>query len=697
MNSSGHFPFRQLMALSAVAALFCASTASAKPAWRDVPPEQLAETKPQLDGDAAAEVIFWNIEVNDTDFPLKRTVTEYIRYKIFAPERAEQVTRLSNVDIVGYYGGATMAARLVHANGRAEEFGKDSIRERALARAGRQAGVLGWLSDTGVAIREKFLAVPGVDAGAVLDFQITRIERPGAVEAFVGQRDGVGIRQFDIRFRLAPPSDQFLNRTFVMNLQGSKLSEDRKNHIVSLTASRLPPIVAEPLVGPATDYALTILHCYEATEIDVSSRAQNVPVPGIVSTKLGAWAPYATLMNWLERDRGAPTKKLKKFAADLTASSPDPEARAQRIFREVQELYLSYVRHAPTGSDLREVESMDDVLDSRSKPDVRISVNEFVWLAVALYQAAGFDAHAVMLPDRALARFDLKSVSPVFLPQLGVAVRVGEAWRVSMPQNPVPLPFGMLPWRHEGQVGLLALERKEQFIEIPATPSGKSQIGTRSELRVQPDGTLSGTVKRRYTGQAAAQLREKLREVDAGKDRDDVVRRSLGLDEKLVEVAVTDVSDFDDPEKPIDVGYQITWANFAVHTKDRLILRPSVFHAENSSPFTASERHHPIHFPFRWQEVDETTIEIPAGFTPESPSAPPSAPGKALHYKIDLGYAREERKIVVRREFVSNILDLPAANYAALKEWYGAVQHSDQHELVFRRAPDAAVERPEAQ
>lgn len=52
---------------------------AAKPVWRPVAPEELTEAKPKLEPEAAAEVLFWNIEVDDHDFPFERTVKEYIR------------------------------------------------------------------------------------------------------------------------------------------------------------------------------------------------------------------------------------------------------------------------------------------------------------------------------------------------------------------------------------------------------------------------------------------------------------------------------------------------------------------------------------------------------------------------------------------------------------------------------------------
>src|SRR5580693_7588399 len=68
---------------------------AAKTNWDPIDPAELAESAPKIDPAAAAEVIFRKITINDRDYPDDRTVSEYVRYKVFDPEKATNITRVS--------------------------------------------------------------------------------------------------------------------------------------------------------------------------------------------------------------------------------------------------------------------------------------------------------------------------------------------------------------------------------------------------------------------------------------------------------------------------------------------------------------------------------------------------------------------------------------------------------------------------
>ncbi len=667
--------------------------AASKPNWPPLAPAELAETAPKLEPEAPAEALLVTIEVDDTDFPQERRITEYIRYKIFAPDKVEHITRISGIDSTGSTDRVELRARLTLSDGRTQEFGKESIKERTLAKKGNEGGFLGWLAGSGTEVKEKFLAVSGVEAGAILEYQITRhLASVTVVSAFTLQREGIPVRQGKYLCRLNRDTSLFGNRTFVLNMQGAKLNEDRKAHTLSLDAANLPSIVHEPFVGPVTDYALTIVSCYELYERGLISRSGKVPMPGTIEPKFGPWAPYSTLINWHERDSGWATPRVKQLAAELTQGLTDPAAKALAIHTKVQNLYQQHRRRAgPRPEERKQPNSLDDVMDVEKKPEIIRFTDEFVWLAIALYQSAGLEAHTVLLPDRKIARFNMQHVSPVFLPHKAVAVKIGDEWRFSAPQTINRMPFGVLPWEQEGQVGMLALDRKQDFIKVPPTPNEQSEITSKGKFQLEADGTLTGECTRTFTGQTAVDLRGLLRKNQKTR-REEIALTKFGFDPKVAEMKITKIEALDDAEKPLSIACRIRWPGFATRTKDRLLVRAAVFRVEAASPFTATERRHPIHFPYRWRENDRVQITLPEGFEPEAPSAPAPSPGKALHQETQISYDRAGRTLHLSRTFISNVLDVGPDFYPALKAWYDRVARTDQHEVVFsRRAEKTAA------
>lgn len=669
--------------------LACAIAAHAAPKidWAPVSAEELSNLKPQVEPEAPAEIVLWNIEVDDRNYPQDRKTTEYIRYKIFSPEKVDQITRISDIDEADSDNMFDLHARLISPSGQIREFGKESIKERNVVKHGSDGSLLGWLgSSDEQKLKERFLAISGVEPGAVLEYKITRrINEPDVFDAFQAQKEGIPVRQLEYKIRISPRTDLVTHHAFIFNNQGAKMTEDSKAKTVTFTAQNLPSVVVEPMVGPVTDYTLTILSCYESCTLYLQPRTGRVDVPDHVEAKAGPWAYVATLFDWLERDRGYQTGRVKKLASDLTAGVPDETEKARRIHRFVQMLVQNHAKGRDKAtSKSKEPDSLDDVLDWEKLPEKAFSPAEFHWLAIALYRAAGLDAHTVLLPNREFTRFNPDLVSRVFLSDFAAAVRIKNQWQFAAAQNATPLPFGQLPWQHEGAAGLLALAQQQAFIPIPCTRPDQSVIASYGVLTLDAEGTLTGDCRRTFTGQTAATLRRLLRQADTPHQQA-IARSKFGLDPRVVEVTLDNITGLDDPDETLKLEGKLRWPGFAVPTKNWLIVRPAVFRADATSPFTATSRHQPVHFRFPWEEIDWLMIQLPPGWEPEALSPPPANPGNALHHRLQYSFDKAQRMFQIRREFAVNVIDIPVPNYAQLKAWYDQVISDDRHELVFRR------------
>src|SRR5687768_1125390 len=93
---------RALRASGVVAAAFFFAAgslpAASKVNWLPIAPADLAQSTPQLEPEAPAEALLVSIDIEDSDFPRERKIVEYTRYKIFSPDKVENITRISRVD-----------------------------------------------------------------------------------------------------------------------------------------------------------------------------------------------------------------------------------------------------------------------------------------------------------------------------------------------------------------------------------------------------------------------------------------------------------------------------------------------------------------------------------------------------------------------------------------------------------------------
>ena len=259
-------------------------------------------------------------------------------------------------------------------------------------------------------------------------------------------------------------------------------------------------------------------------------------------------------------------------------------------------------------------------------------------------------------------------------------------WQFAAPRSAVKIPFGMLPWQAEGQVALVVQSNKQEFVEVPLTPAERSTIVNSGNFRLDAKGNLIGDCQRTYTGQSALVIRARLRRANAARVQG-VVRRLLAEEFKPALIRVTSVSGADDAEVPLVVAYQMRYHEFAVLTADRIIFRPSVFHAGSASPFTSATRQYGVEFPYPWEESDDVTLQLPEGYQLESKNAPPSAPGDVLSYNCDITYTAGKRQLHLQREFMSKVIGVPPPVYPRLKAWYDNMAANDQHEMVLLRMP----------
>lgn len=77
------------------------------------------------------------------------------------------------------------------------------------------------------------------------------------------------------------------------------------------------------------------------------------------------------------------------------------------------------------------------------------------------------------------------------------------------------------------------------------------------------------------------------------------------------EVTSIKLDNVDDAAKPLGTRYHLDAPRYAQVTGKRILFQPSAFRRGQASPFTASERHFPIAFPFAWKEWMTCTSACP--------------------------------------------------------------------------------------
>ena len=680
----------------ALAGTFSANAATFEP-WRAVAPTELSGRPATAASDLAAEVLFWNIRVDDSDYPNERVTREYIRYKIYDPEKSVNLTRISELTATSEgteMGSVTFLARLVLPDGTIKEFGKDSIQERDVLHSGSEQN---WLSHllgaSGTEVKEKFLAVTGIEPGAVLEFQFTRAEyHPQRLYVHVFQKNGVPIRHLEYVQQLAD-SASFIPRPFLIGgtVFHAALHNDTRKHQITVTVDDLPPLYSEPLSPPVLERSLAIAGSYVVVNDLVNTHHLQTSIT--INPKAGPWSNFASRMAFLEKDvtEGWPIEA--QLAAKLTAGSSSELEKGRRIHQYVHELYLKYV-HSPRASRplLRKyfAAEPEQVIEFDRNLDVSLQTTDFLWLAVGLYKAAGLKAQTILLPNNTVIRFDQSMTSEVFLPDICARVLVDGQWKFSQPATRQMLPLGTLPLPNVGGVGLIAQVGKTEFIDVPMPTANDSSIVNAGAFELSAEGGLTGTCTQTLTGVPAIALKTRL-EIGDDERRNRILSRNLRTEFKADAVRVTSVRGALDPDAPLVITYTIRWTNYGTVTKSRIIFVPCVFESRSQPLFPSAIRHNSLTFPNPVKVVDDFTLHAPEGYVLEAPSAPASIPGSALSITYNVSYVPVRNQILVKRTYFSTLERVDKDRYPDLRGWFDSVAKLDMHELVLLQKPAAAA------
>jgi hypothetical protein len=671
--------------------------ASGMEAWRPVSAALLQEKTPAIDPNAPAEVLEWTLKIDDSERPQRSTIHEYIRYKIFDPERAVNLTRVSATGYSNYgsdYRNVDVRARLILPNGTQKEFGKESIQERDLVKSANNGN---WVSrvfgPAGVEMKEKFLAIGAIEPGSIVEFQYqTRQDYPGPFYAFLLQRNGVPVRSLKFE-QVFADSGLYSTSATLLNSSGLDVKETAspQKTSITVTAANLPAYENETFDGPIYSRVLTFIgnyrprgerlitvHPFEAREFPPNS---------------SPWVGFATMGYLGEQDLTRPTLELKKLANTITAGATTDDERALRIHRYVRDLYQKFLKGSQNGAYRPNfaLPEAGEVAEYSKHADQHFWPVNFLYLAVALYREAGLQTQVLLLPDCNFVFFSPKLTSNVFLPGACARVLVGASWKYSMPQTEVPLPFDSLPWNNRGGVALIAQDSKAEFIDVPEAPASETDVTNSGKLELGADGSLGGRCSRVVSGEVAARVRKEM-----GNEVTDEVKRRLAdgvRDEiKADTLTVVSVDGLGEPDKPVSFDFDVHWDNYAEATKERIIFRPSVFHGLSNSLFSDDVRHNRIIFPYKWADHDNLTIQLPQGYSFEAPSIPPSQPGKVFDYEISISVYKKSNRIAFTRTFTNNGEVIPAAAYPVVKQWFDSMAESDGHELILVKAamPQAA-------
>lgn len=625
--------------------------------WRVVTPAELEMKTPQVEPDADAEAIFWEVSLDDQK-KKKVSFNHYVRVKIFTERGREKFSKFD----IPFYKGRTVeevAARVIKPDGTIINLKPEDIFEREIVKTGR------------IRLQAKSFAVPGIEPGVIVEYRYKEVIKNGSINgaSLLFQRD---VPMQRVTYYVRPYEKNYVKFDF-HNMPEIRFVQNGEGFYVG-TATNVPALKEEPYMPP---------------DDEVRRWASISYTDGGGNSGGNSWSLFGdrlveTVNRYIE-----PGKLVQQKAAELTAAGGATDLEK---LRRIYDFAQKNIRNVSYDSSISE--SQIEALKIKDAEDVLrrgVAPAGFVDLLFAsLARASGFNVSVALAGDRSENFFDpMNGFNPSYIRPAGVAIRAANNtyWYFS-PGTPY-LPFGRMNWNAEDVYVMLLGSQGQIWKKTPLSDAQQSPARRSGKFKLDTEGTLEGLVRIEYDGHQAA-VRRAAEIKDSPEKREQNIKEEIKKRISAAEITDITIENFSDAQKPLVYIFKIRVPNYAQRTGKRLFFQPGFFEYGTSPVFSSVTRTHRVYFQYPWSEEDDIEFELPKEFLLDSVDAPVAVADsqKIGNLKINLSVDKVNNQIVYRRSFYfgrGGQLLYPVVNYQGLKSLFDGFYKSDAHTITLKQ------------
>lgn len=552
--------------------------------WLPVPPEDLAmKDNPKQPG-ADAMVLYREVKVDAKN----ASVTNYLRIKIFT---AQGVKDQSDIELPYDKGEQTVQGiqgRTIRPDRSIVEFeGKPFDKEI--------------VKGSGIKYLAKTFTMPDVQPGSIIEYRY-RDQYDDRYYWSLGWTV-----QYDLFTRFASFSIKPDSSAYALPLQWRgynlepNLAIQKQGELYTLEIHDLPGIEDEQLMPPASALESKVEFYYRNDDEPPSETAEQY------------WKRIGK--KW-SGDVDRFTDKKKELAAEVAqdvSASDTPDVKLRKLYARTLKIRNVSFEDSKSEKEAKQEQikpnnNVADVLKQGSGNGMDIN-----FLLIGLARAAGFDGENVRIAPRSGMYFYPSRESSQDLSAELVWVRAGSTEYYLDPAMHY-YGFGMLPWYEEGANGVRVNKDGSTMILTPVPASSAATIVRHADVNVSNDMETAGKLQVDFTGEYAA-----TRRIDNRNEDESGRKKVLGDEIKTwlppgSTFEVTDVSNWDDVEKPISVTGTLMIPSLVSGAVQRMLMPLEPFQTAEVGYFQSLKRTNEVDFTRAYEIDDDLVIHPPLGY-----------------------------------------------------------------------------------
>jgi hypothetical protein len=428
------------------------------------------------------------------------------------------------------------------------------------------------------------------------------------------------------------------------------------------------------------------------TDIPAFEEEEAQPPEEWASWHLDLYYPYAKTKEeyWKTADKTwsesvdkvvKPDSTIRNAAAQLVSPGDTPRQKAQKIYNAVMAMdNLSYT-HARTAREDKALHLKTLVTLADNWKQKRGADDYLALLYISLARAAGLQAYAMRIVDRRYHIYTDNLWTFKQFDDIIVVVNL-DGQDVYLDPGALYTPFGQLAWFHSPATGVR--QGPNGTTSVVSTPYSDDQVNRRirtANLKMAPDGSVTGTVRFEFSGQWATDLKQAAAEVDnpeVEKAFEDHMRDLMPVDAKVTLDKMTGLKDL---EAPVIVTYSVE-GPFATRSSKHMVM-PAAFFRHFDDNFEPSVRTQPVLMHFAYRETDNVFIELPPGVTAEALPKDVTLPLKR-YALFQSKNSQTGNTLKFTRTLAVGSIFYSLDDYADLHQFFGSVRAANVEQAVLK-------------
>ena len=409
----------------------------------------------------------------------------------------------------------------------------------------------------------------------------------------------------------------------------------------------------------------------------------NDVVPRLRYSSIADWNSVYTWYKELAKGRYTPDALIEEKVQQLTKNLTTEAAKIRAIYHfvaaKIRYVGIELGQSAYQPSPATEVFRMQ-YGDCKDKTTLLISMLDLV----------GIKAYPVLISVSPYERVDTVLPALNQFNHMIAAIPTATNTYIWLDPTSSTCSYGDLPYNVQGRTGFLITDTHGEFVETPIFPPESNRLVSSTDLTLNNQGTVEGTLHIQTSGQYNLNTRWAYQQIQSSALKGTLAAELSGQFPGI-QIGWCDMSDLNELNEPVEIRLGFRVENYATPLKNNMLLPlPIDEFGEYAEAFAKEQRMYSLDFGYPTQIEKTVRIRIPDGWKA-------AVPEDSHHTIENAEFTRQYRQIdnilTYQLIFTLKSRTLPAAAYAEAKPFFTALASEDGSHLLLNTSGYSSMSR----